>query len=78
MTSRKEIVVDSQTSIHLFRDNKNYDFKVKLPINNYGDSNTVLSLKNILCKFTKNNVVQQIGPTILKTEYSEVSNYYSS
>ena len=53
MTSRKEIVVNYETSIHLFRDNKIYDFKVKLPINNYENSNTVLSIKKILCKFTK-------------------------
>ena len=73
MTSRKEIVVNYETSIHLFRDNKIYDFKVKLPINNYENSNTVLSIKKILCKFTKNNVIQQTTPSILRTDYSEVS-----
>ena len=76
MTSRKEFIVNHETSIHLFTNNKIYDFKVKLPIDNHENSNTVISMKKILCRFTRNNIIQQTMPSILRTDYSKVSSHY--
>ena len=72
-----EIAINYETSSNLFGSNKIIDFKTVLPIQNHSCSYTSLSVKNILCEITSDNIIQQSLPTILKTGHFDVLDFYN-
>ena len=75
--NRAESAINYETSSDLFCSNKITDFKTVLPIQNHKHFYTSLSVKNILCEFVTDNIVQQSEPTILKMKYSDVFDFYN-
>ena len=75
--NRTEFAINYETSSGLLCSNKIIDFKTVLPIQNHNHPYTSLSVKNILCEFVTNNIVQQSEPTILKTKFSDVFDFYN-
>ena len=75
--NRAEFAINYETSSDLFCSNKIIDFKTVLPIQNHKNLYTSLSVKNILCEFVTDNIVQQSEPTILKTGHSDVFDFYN-
>ena len=74
---RAEFAINYETSSSLFGNNQIIDFKTVLPIQNHRSPYTSLSIKNILCEFTSDNIIQQSSPTILKTEHFDVRDFYN-
>ena len=62
---RAEFAINYETSSDLFGNNQIIDFKTALPIQNHRSPYTSLSIKNILCEITSDNIIQQSSPTIL-------------
>ena len=75
--NRTEFPINYETSSSLFCSNKIIDFKTVLPIQNHKHPYTSLSVKNILCEFVTDNIIQQSEPTILKTGHSDVFDFYN-
>ena len=74
---RVEFAINYETSSDLFGNNQIIDFKTALPIQNHRSPYTSLSIKNILCEITSDNIIQQSSPTILKTGYFDVEDFYN-
>ena len=74
---RAEFAINYETSSSLFGNNQIIDFKTVLPIQNHRSPYTSLSIKSILCEFTSDNIIQQSSPTILKTGYFDVVDFYN-
>ena len=73
---KKEIIIHYNTSSHLFKNNQIIDFKTILPYQNYIQSYSNICIKNVLCEFTKDNVLKQSTPVLLKTGYSNVLDFF--
>ena len=73
---KKEIIIHYNTSSDLFKNNRITDFKTILPYQNYVQSYSNICVKNILCEFTRDNVLNQSTPVLLKTEYSNVLDFF--
>ncbi len=73
---KKEIIIHYNTSSDLFKNNRITDFKTILPYQNYIQSYSNICVKNVLCEFTRDNVLNQSKPVLLKTEYSNVLDFF--
>ena len=76
--NKKELIIHSNTSAHLFKNNQIIDFKTILPRENYIQSYSSICIKNVLCKITRDNVLKQSSPVLLKTGYSNVSDFFEN
>jgi hypothetical protein len=74
---RAEFAINYETSMDLFGNNQIINFKTALPIQNHRSPYTSLSIKNILCEIASDNIIQQSSPSILKTEYFDVRDFYN-
>ena len=76
--NKKELIIHSDTSAHLFKNNQIIDFKTILPCENYIQSYSNICIKNVLCKITRDNVLKQSSPVLLKTGYPNVSDFFEN
>ena len=76
--NKKEVIIHYNTSAHLFKNNQITDFKTILPCENYIQSYSNICIKNVLCEFTRDNVLKQSLPVLLKTGYSNVLDFFEN
>ena len=73
---KKEIIIHYNTSSDLFKNNQITDFKTILPYQNYVQSYSNICIKNVLCEFTRDNVLNQSKPVLLKMGYLNVLDFF--
>ena len=73
MNNLKEHVISDKKSIKLFSNNTPCDFKYKIPSDYQNISTLGVAIRKISCKIIKSNFTISTVPSIILTDYQQVS-----